>query len=68
MDPDAPVEEMMIDLLKSFSHPVHREKILSQVVSYLMITKNNLIQALKYVPTLLSIKNVTCIYSLQVNL
>lgn len=67
MDPDAPVEEMMIDLLKSFSHPVHQEKILSQVVSYLMITKNDLIQALKYVPMLLSIKNVTCIYSLQVN-
>lgn len=62
----APVESMMVDMLKTFTHPVHREKILSQVVSYLIVTKNDLIQALKYVPILLSFKHVTCVYSLQV--
>jgi hypothetical protein len=67
MNPNtAPVEQMMVDMLKTFTHPVHREKILSQVVSYLIVTKNNLIQALKYIPILLSFKNVTCVYSLQV--
>uniref|UniRef100_A0A2S2PXU8 Uncharacterized protein n=1 Tax=Sipha flava TaxID=143950 RepID=A0A2S2PXU8_9HEMI len=66
MNPNtAPVEQMMVDMLKTFTHPVHREKILSQVVSYLIVTKNNLIQALKYIPILLSFKNVTCVYSLQ---
>lgn len=69
MNPEtAPVEEMLVDMLKTFSHPVHREKIISQIISYLIITKNDLIQALKYVPMLLSITNLTCIYSLQVNL
>lgn len=57
---------MMVDLLKSFPHPVHQEKLLSQIISYLLLTKNDLKQALKYIPMLLSIKNVTCIYSIQV--
>ncbi|XP_025203134.1 uncharacterized protein LOC112600180 [Melanaphis sacchari] len=60
----APVEQMLVDLLKTFPHPVHQEKLLSQIVSYLILTKNDLIQALKYIPMLLNIKNVTCIYSL----
>ncbi|XP_026813262.1 uncharacterized protein LOC113553894 [Rhopalosiphum maidis] len=61
----APVEQMLVDLLKTFTHPVHQEKLLSQIISYLILTKNDLISALKYIPTLLNIKNVTCIYSLM---
>jgi len=57
----------MVDLLKTFPHPVHQEKLLSQIISYLLLTKNDLIRALKYIPMLLCIKNVTSIYSLQVN-
>lgn len=60
------VEPLLVDMLKSFSHYIHQEKILSQLVSYLMITKNDLFQALKYVPKLLNLKNVTCIRNLQV--
>lgn len=68
MDPDtAPVEQMLVGMLETFTHPVRQEKILSQIVSYLIITKKDFIQALKYVPKLLSIKNITCVYSLQVN-
>lgn len=63
----APVEQMVADMLKTFTHPVHREKLISQIISYLIFTKNDLIRALKYIPMLLSIKNVTCVYSLQVN-
>jgi len=58
---------MMADLLKSFPHPVHQEKLLSQIISYLLLTKNDLIRALKYIPMLFGIKNVTSIYSIQVN-
>lgn len=58
---------MMVDLLKTFPHPVHQEKLLSQTISYLLLTKNDLLRALKYIPMLLSIKNVTCIYSIQVH-
>ncbi|KAF0762900.1 Uncharacterized protein FWK35_00020951 [Aphis craccivora] len=60
----APVEQMLVDLLKTFPHPVHQEKLLSQIVSYLILTKNDLIRALEYIPMLLNIKNVTCVYSL----
>lgn len=68
MNPDTtPVEEMLVGMLKTFPHAVHQEKILSQIVSYLIMTKKDLIQALKYVPSLLNIKSVTCLYSLQVN-
>lgn len=63
----APVEQMLVDMLKTFTHPVHQEKLISQIVSYLILTKNDLVQALQYIPKLLSIKNVTCVYSLQVN-
>lgn len=58
---------MLVDLLKTFPHPVHQEKLLSQIVSYLILTKNDLIRALEYIPMLLNIKNVTCVYSLLVN-
>ncbi|KAE9544722.1 hypothetical protein AGLY_000264 [Aphis glycines] len=61
----APVEQMLVDLLKTFPHPVHQEKLLSQIVSYLILTKNDLIRALEYIPMLLNIKNVTCVYSLM---
>ncbi|XP_060877932.1 uncharacterized protein LOC132950465 [Metopolophium dirhodum] len=61
----APIEQMMVDLLKSFPHPVHQEKILSQIISYLLLTENDIIRALKYIPMLFSIKNVTSIYSIQ---
>lgn len=60
------VEPMLVDMLKTFPHPVYQEKILSQIISYLMY-KNNLIQALKYVPKLLSFKSIACVNSLQVN-
>jgi len=63
----APVEEMLVELLKRFPHPVRQEKILSHIVSYLILTQNDLMRALKYIPILLSIKNETCVYSLQVN-
>lgn len=63
----APVEQMLVEMLKTFHHPVHREKIISQIISYLIMIKKDLIQALKYVPMLLSLKHVTCIYSLQVS-
>lgn len=68
MDPEtAKVEQMLVDMVKKFPHPVHREKILSQIVSYLILTKRDIIQALKYIPSLLNIKDLTSIYSLQVN-
>ncbi|VVC25425.1 Tetratricopeptide-like helical domain [Cinara cedri] len=66
MNPETPiVEPMLVDLLKVFPHPVHREKILSLIVSYLILTKDDIIQALKYIPALLNIKNPTCVYSLM---
>jgi len=69
IDPDTTlVEPLLVDMLKSFPHPVQQEKILSQIVSYLMLTKNDLIQALRYVPILLSLKHVSCMYNLQVNI
>lgn len=58
---------MLVDMLKSFPHPVHQEKIISQIVSYLMLTKYDVMRALKYIPMLLSSTNVICAYSLQVN-
>jgi len=63
----APVEQMLVEMLKNFSHPVHQEKLISQIVSYLIVTNNKIIQALKYIKMLLNIKNVTCVYSLLVN-
>jgi len=63
----APVEQMLVEMLKNFSHPVHREKLISQIVSYLIVTNNDVIRALKYIKMLLNIKNVTCVYSLLVN-
>lgn len=63
----APVEPMLVELLKRFPHPVHQEKILSQIISYLLITKDDLIKALKYIPMLLSLKHITCVLSLQVS-
>jgi len=69
MNPDTTqIEPLLVDMLKSFLYPVHQEKILSLIVSYLLLTKNDLIQTLKYVPKLLSLKNVTCIYNLLVSI
>lgn len=68
MNPSAaPVEQILVGMLKTFPHPIHQEKILSQIISYLLVTEDDLIGALKYIPMLLSLKNITCIYSLQVS-
>lgn len=58
---------MLVDMLKKFPHPIQREKILSQIVSYFIVTKKDIISALKYIPTLLNIKDSTSIFSMQVN-
>lgn len=62
-----PVEQILVDMLKKFPHPVHQQKILSQIVSYKIITKRDIIGTLKYVKMLLNIKNIDCVNNLLVN-
>lgn len=57
---------MLVGLLKTFTHPVYQEKILSQILSYLILTRNDLIRALKYIPKLFTFRYSTCVYSMQV--
>lgn len=61
-----PVEKILVDMLKKFPHPVHQQKILSQIVSFKVITQRDIIGALKYIKMLLSIKNVASVNNLQV--
>lgn len=62
-----PVEEILVDMLEKFPHPVHQGKILSQLISYKVITKRNIIGALEYIQKLLNIKNISCMNNLKVN-
>ncbi|XP_050435571.1 uncharacterized protein LOC126842576 [Adelges cooleyi] len=66
IDPEtAPVEKMMSKFLDIFSHPIQQEKLLSQIISYLIITKDDIVKSLPYISMLFIYKDAMCLQSLK---